>query len=123
MVVVMGREVGHTSKTPIVCDPKKRGRDHAAFLQSSSLEDDTSHNTSSGTPTATALPLLSDDELPPALAVKGYVGIRVCAFANPGNFVRVAGIVGGTPESASDAMKTRSVVGQGYTTEGRNSNW
>ena len=76
--------------------------------------------TSSRVPTPTAL------SLPPLAlllslllllllleVVNGYVGMIDCALVNPGSGESVLGRVGERPESASGAINTRSVVGQG----------
>ena len=43
----------------------------------------------------------------------GYPGKRERACENPGSLVSVLGSVGGTPEAASGAIKTRSLPGGG----------
>ena len=52
---------------------------------------------------------------------KGYVGIRFFACINPGSLDSVGGINGAIPDSASEAIKMRSLVVKGYTIAGRNS--
>lgn len=129
----MAVAAGDTSKTPTVCDPINNGTDKAAApvrggdWEEEDDDDDegTSQKTSSARPTPAAEDDDDDDDAVLVVVADdtmGYPGNNLVACAKPGNLVKRGGKVGATPESACEAIKTRSRSGGGYKTDGMNSN-